>query len=193
MPLVVDREQEKSRILAAFEECIKEKPLFNVTLRDIAAKAGMTHPKILNYFSCRDEIVLDYCDYAKNYMAEHCKNWFAQHDPAQFSSKVSYLNAFMEYVANGTPSESRPIATVQTYVLAKYNNDIARMVQSEFASWREVMKKCLISVYGDHITENEAEYMMVLITGVFICNYTNALSGNINHDMLGAGAALLQE
>ena len=47
MPLVVDKEKEKAKILVAFEKCIAEKPLFNITLWDIASKAGMTHPKLI--------------------------------------------------------------------------------------------------------------------------------------------------
>ncbi len=193
MPLVVDKEQEKAKILIAFEKCIIEKPLFNITLRDIAAKAGMTHPKLLNYFSCKDEIVLAYCEYARNYMSKHCVAWFQEHTPTDYPSKMAYINAFLAYVADGTPSESRPIATIQTYVLAKYNNDVASMVKEEFDSWREVMQNCLSSVYGDGITEAEAEYMMVLITGLFVCNYNHALTGNINPDILGAGKQLLCE
>ena len=61
MPLIVNREEEKRKILMAFEECLSEKTIFNVSLRDIASKAGMTHPKILCYFTSRDELVREYC------------------------------------------------------------------------------------------------------------------------------------
>ena len=48
MPLVVNKEEEKAKILLAFEQCLTEKPIFSVSLRDIAGKAHMTHPKLLN-------------------------------------------------------------------------------------------------------------------------------------------------
>ena len=36
----------------------------------------------------------------------------------------------------------------------------------------------------------EAEAMMILIAGTFICNYNRALTGDINHDILGSLARL---
>lgn len=50
--------------------------------------------------------------------------WFAEHRPEEYTDKKAYMNAFMQYVAEGKEGELRPIATVQTYVLAKYNEDV---------------------------------------------------------------------
>lgn len=47
------------------------------------------------------------------------------------------------------------------------------------------MEKCLIQIYGDGAGKNEAEAMMILIAGTFICNYICALTGNINDNILG--------
>ena len=44
MPLIVDKEAIREEILMAFQRCIEKKPLMNVSLRDIAAEAGMSHP-----------------------------------------------------------------------------------------------------------------------------------------------------
>ena len=50
MPIIVDRDQIRMDILMAFQRCIERKPMMNVSLRDIAAEAGMSHAKLLNYF-----------------------------------------------------------------------------------------------------------------------------------------------
>ena len=186
MPLVVDKEEERKKILNAFELCLEEKPVFNVSLRDIAQKAHMTHPKLLNYFHSKDDLVLAYCDYIKNFMSEHCRLWFQEHHPENYSNKLAYMNAFMQYVADGKEGEKRPSATVQTYVLAKYNADVARMVKEEFHSWQLLMKECLVSVFGDSATDADSEYMMILIAGVFICHYNGVLSGSINDTLMSA-------
>lgn len=94
--------------------------------------------------------------------------WFAEHRPEEYTDKKAYMNAFMQYVAEGKEGELRPVATVQTYVLAKYNEDVDRMVKEEFAAWQALMRECLISVYGDEVTDADSEYMMILIAGVFI-------------------------
>lgn len=186
MPLIVDKDNEKKKILKAFEECLKEKPVFSVSLRDIAKKAHMTHPKLLNYFNSKDDLILSYCDHIKNFMSEHCKQWFMENRPEDYFDKRAYMNAFMEYVANGKRGENRPIATVQTYVLAKYNADVDKMIKEEFASWKKLMEDCLHSVYGDDVSEEDSEYMMILISGVFICNYNGVLSGKVNDRLMNA-------
>lgn len=191
MPLIVDKDAVRGQILSALEACIVDKPLDRISLRDIAAQAGMTHPKLLHYFPSKDALVLAYCEYAKCYMSEHCRQWFAAHKASDFDSPLSCINAFMCYVAEGGSEEMRPNATVQTYVLARYNGDIREMVSKEFAEWRAVMYACLREVYGDAVTPDQAEVMMILITGTFICNYTGALTGKINQNILSAVQPLL--
>lgn len=186
MPLVVDREKEKEKILRAFEECLVDKPIFNVSLRDIASRAGMTHPKILCYFDSKEELVREYCRYTKTYMYSHCEKWFREHRREEYKTKREYLNAFLEYVAKGEDGETRPTATVQTYVLAKYHSDIKEMIHEEFMEWKALMKRCLESVYGEDVTDADAEYMMVLITGIFICHYNGVLSPGYGDDILSS-------
>lgn len=193
MPLIVNREEEKRKILMAFEECLSTKPIFNISLRDIAAKAGMTHPKILCYFDSRDDLIREYCRYVKDYMYTHCERWFESHNPAIYESKKAYLNAFLEYCAKGEDGETRPTATVQTYVLAKYDGAINRMIKEEFSEWKALMKRCLVSVFGDGVADDDAEFMMILISGIFICHYNGVLSPCYGDDMLSSLAFLKKE
>ena len=100
-------------------------------------------------------------------------------------SNLAYMNDFMAYVANGKVGETRPNATTQTYVLAHYDGDVAELVEGEFKEWRELMESLLRKIYGGDIGGSEAEAMMILIAGTFICNYNNALTGNINDNIIG--------
>ena len=193
MPLIVNKAVVRQEILYAFEKCIEDKPIENITLRDIASKANMTHPKLLNYFDSKEDIVLSYCEYAKNYMSSHCEAWFKKHTLNDFNSPLDCLNAFMAYVANDGTTENRPKATIQTYILAKYNGKIEKMVKEEFTLWRTVMLKCLTEIYKDKINEDQAEAMMILITGTFVCNYTQALTGKINNNILSTFIPLYNE
>ena len=47
------------------------------------------------------------------------------------------------------------------------------------------MEQCLIAVYGEEAGAKEAEAMMILISGTFICNYNRALTGRINDNIIG--------
>lgn len=58
-------------------------------------------------------------------------------------------------------------------------------MREEFAEWRRIMERCLIKIYGEDVGAREAEAMMILIAGTFICNYNGALTGNINNNIIG--------
>lgn len=190
MPIIVDKEKMREEILMAFQRCIERKPIDKVTLRDIAAEARMSHPKLLNYFDSKDDLILSYVRYTREYMSKHCMQWFMTHDRKDYASNLAYMNAFMEYVANAPEGELRPNATTQTYVLGHYSDEIGKMVTEEFGEWRRVMENCLVSIYGDEVGENEAEAMMILISGTFICNYNRALTGKISDNIIASIAKL---
>lgn len=190
MPIIVDKEKVRMEILLAFQRCIEKKPIDKVTLRDIAAEAGMSHPKLLNYFESKDELILSYVRYTREYMSRHCMDWFTAHSRKDYDSNLAYMNAFMEYVADAPEGELRPNATTQTYVLGHYSAEIGKMVTEEFREWREVMEKCLAAIYGEEAGAAEAEAMMILISGTFICNYNRALTGRINDNIISSIANL---
>ena len=184
MPKIVDREKVKYEILLAFEDCIEEKHISKITLRDIAAKARMTHPALLNYFSSKEDIMAAYVAYTKRYMADHCSAWFAAHDHREYPSALAYTNAFLQYMAEEYPKESRPRAMLQACIMARYNQDMQKMVAEEFALWRETLEECMKKVYGDRIGSEEAEALIVVIAGLFVCNYSGSLTGKINSNVL---------
>ena len=185
MPKIVNKEAVKNSILAAFERCVESKPIENVSLRDIATEAGMSHASLLHYFGSRDELILAYVRYTRDYMSDHCRDWFLSHPRSSYSSNLDYMNAFMCYVADGEEGEHRPNATTQTYVLGHYHEEIGIMVSEEFAQWRRIMEQCLTAVYGSEVGAAEAEAMMILISGTFICNYNRAITGQINDNIIG--------
>ncbi len=101
MPLVVDKDKVRLDILMAFERCVKETPMMNVSLRDIAKEAGMSHANLLNYFESKDDLIVTYCRHTRDYIANGCRNWFKTHSRKRYKSNLSYMNAFMAVVAKG--------------------------------------------------------------------------------------------
>ena len=190
MPAIVNHDEMRMQILEAFQHCIVSKPVTQVSLRDIAAEAGMSHAKLLYYFKNKQELIVSYVKYTKDYMTEKCVAWFEEHARADYESNLAYMNAFMQYVAGGKEGEIRPNATTQTYVLAHYSEEISRLVRAEFLEWRTIMEQCLVRIYGQEVGAAEAEAMMILISGAFICNYNGALTGNINDRIISCLANL---
>lgn len=191
MPLVVDKDKVREDILIAFERCMENSPMANVSLRDIAREAGMSHANLLNYFDSKDDLIISYARYIRDYIGDLCREWFATHSRRRYKSNINYINAFMAYLAKGKVNESRRNGTTQTLVMSQYNPEIAAIVQDQFSEWRRIMEECLVGIYGEEVGRAEAEAMVVLVAGVFICNYTHSLTGRANDNMVGLLGNLL--
>lgn len=185
MPQTIDKDRVRMDILRAFEKCMESEPMAVVSLRDIAKVAGMSHANLLNYFNSKEDLIISYVRYARDFVSDKCRRWFASHDRSDYDSNLSYMNDLMSYVAEGKLGETRPIATIQTYAIANYNPKIAAIIKEEFDEWHHVMEEYLVRVYGPEVGSKEAEAMMILIAGTFICNYTGALTGDINDNIIG--------
>ena len=192
MPLIVDREKVRMDILMAFERCMEDTPMMNVSLRDIAKEAGMSHANLLNYFSSKNDLVFSYITYVRDFVSKICVDWFATHSRKRYKSNINYLNAFMSYVAENKFGENRPGALAQIYVLTHYDKDIAELVKKEFISWRKVMEEALISVYGEEVGKKEAEAMVILIVGTLICNYCDVHTGRIQDSLVSQFGPLVE-
>jgi AcrR family transcriptional regulator len=175
----------------AFEKCMKETPMMNVSLRDIAREAGMSHANLLNYFNSKDDLVLSYIKYVRDFVSQICIDWFETHSRKRYKSNINYLNAFMSYVAENNFGDKRPSALTQIYVLTRYNPEIAAVVKEEFADWRKVMEDALIKVYGDKVGKKEAEAMVLLIVGTLIANYCDVHTGRISSSIVSSFENLL--
>ena len=192
MPLIVDKDKVRLDILMAFERCMKETPMMNVSLRDIAREAGMSHANLLNYFSSKEDLVISYVRYVRDFVSKICIDWFASHSRKRYKSNINYLNAFMSYVAENKFGEYRPGALAQIYVMTHYNSDIAALVKTEFEDWRKVMEDALVKVYGDEVGKKEAEAMVILIVGTLICNYCDVHTGRIQDNMVSQFGPLIE-
>lgn len=190
MPKIVDRDAVRLDILMAFQRCIGRKPIDKISLRDIAAEADMSHPKLLNYFSSKNEIIYTYIKYTQDFISSRCQAWFRESRRDRYGSNMEYLNAFMKYVAEGKEGELRPVAASQTFVLGYYDSEIGSMVRDEFEDWHDTMSRCLRENCGEDLGPGEAEALMYLCVGVMVCNYNRAVSGEINDDIISRIAKL---
>ncbi len=116
----------------------------------------------------------------QNYMYTHCERWFELH------TLSAYKKRKISSSAHAKDGKTRPTATVQTYVLAKYNYDINRMIHEEFMEWKALMKRRLVSSFWEEVKDENAEFMMVLITQIFMCHYSNVLTSTYGGDMLSS-------
>ena len=151
----------------------------------------MSHANLLNYFNSKDDLVLSYIKYVRDFVSQICIDWFETHSRKRYKSNINYLNAFMSYVAENNFGDKRPSALSQIYVLTHYNSEIAALVKEEFADWRKVMEDALIKVYGGEVGKKEAEAMVLLIVGTLIANYCDVHTGRISGSIVSSFENLL--
>lgn len=144
----------------------------------------MSHPKLLNYFPTKEDIILAYCSTTQKDMIQLFESWFNAHEPDDYPSAPAYLDAFLCYVAGGNRSEQRPRARIQTMILAQYNQEIRANLIEEFQILRVMLEQHLRKVYGDQIGPAQAEALMVLVTGAIASRYNGTLTGTVNQDMI---------
>ncbi len=184
MPLIVDKAEMQQMIINAFQECINEKPLASVSMRDVAKQAHMSHQKLLYYFHDKKDLVYSYVRYSKDSFSNKCMAWFEENDQLESESNEEYICRFLKFVADFSKCGDKQKATVQIYVMAQYDQKIFAMLQDMFTYWKKKIKDCLIKIYGNAASDNEAEAMMILILGTFLCSSNRAISGNINKAIL---------
>lgn len=56
MPLIVDKEKIKMENLDAYNRLSDERPITDISLREISREAGMSHSKVLHYFGDKNSL-----------------------------------------------------------------------------------------------------------------------------------------
>ena len=102
MPLIVDKEAIKLQILEAFNRLSDDRPLTDISLREIAAEAGMSHTKVLRYFSSKNSLHAASVHWASSFLCAAVDEWFSTHDAHDYPSRWEYLDALFSYIAGGT-------------------------------------------------------------------------------------------
>lgn len=184
MPLKVDRDATRTDILMALQRCVEDKPIESITLRDVAAKAGMSHTKLLYYFENRDDLLVSYVRLTRDSLSSWCEEWFAKHSLGEYASKRAFLDDFLSSAYARNMNANRANATIQTYVLAHYDEAVARMLHSEYRSWHETMGRCLEKAFGEPVDPRLTEVMMIVASGIFICNYNEAPTSHVASGLL---------
>ncbi|MGI6590865.1 MAG: TetR/AcrR family transcriptional regulator [Eggerthellaceae bacterium] len=180
MPAIVDKESVREDVLRAFRACIERKPISKITLRDVAEEAGMSHAKLLYYFDSRDDLVHEYMRWSRGYLIDRYEGWFDKHPRTDYDSDLDYFNSFLDFVAHGDTRDSQLNSIIQTYVLAHYDPAAKQLLDDEYDAWLNTLKRCLRKVYGTERDPRQAEALMVVVSGMFICRYNGSLSGDLD-------------
>lgn len=175
MPRIVDHEEIRQKILHAFELCNEKQPLTQISMRDVAQAAGISHQRILYYFKNKRDLVNSYIDYVRNHLLTKCMQWIDDHPVGTEETKQHYLNSFFKFLSNSQGEERFLDVTVQIYQFARYDEEIEKSVQKMNDDWRSAIKKYLGQLFGPNFNDEDTDVILLLIAGALFCGNNRIL------------------
>ncbi|EDZ49045.1 transcriptional regulator, TetR family, putative (plasmid) [Bacillus cereus AH1134] len=172
MPLIVDREQVRQEILHALQQCLEEKPLLKVSMRDIAAKAKIAHSKINYYFNTKEKLLLAYIEFfAISYQSE-IEYWYIKYKQNNANLNESSQTIVKHFIKDMVliSHQKQSWAFTQISTMGQYNTEIRSAIKNVYNDWRESIKRVLEEIYrgeDDHMVY-KAEAVLIIIDGLLI-------------------------
>lgn len=176
MPLIVDKEAVKRNIMLALQRLSEQRPLTDISLREIAAEAGMSHSKILRYFSDKNSLLVACVHWAGGLMHEQAANWFDIHHLVEYPNKKSYLDAFFLQLQTNQPRDVSPRDVVMTCALSAYSDEIRRATVEEFSRMNSLFGSRLSEELGKALSREEVHTISVLFYGIYFSRFSGAIS-----------------
>lgn len=138
MPLIVDKEAEKKKILAVFHECCKEQPISSVTMREVARKAGINHQKILYYFHSKNDLLMEYVrSYNEIYGREELLT------DRKLTCIKDVTHAIADYLYSVDRDNSYNVIFSQILTLAYYDEEIYKVREQIYSNWENGIRRLL--------------------------------------------------
>ena len=171
MPKIVDKDAVRLQIIHAFQRLSDTRPLTAISLREIAAEAGMSHTSVLRYFHDKTALQLACARYASGCLKQTVSEWFAAHPRSTFESDRAYLDAFLAAVLLQKDNGVKPRDVVMTCALGAYSAELHAAIQKEYHSLGESMTRTLASQLGRPLSEMESYTLLILFSGIYFAGF----------------------
>lgn len=176
MPLIVDKEAVKQNIMLALQRLSEKRPLTAISLREIATEAGMSHSKILRYFSDKNSLLVACVHWASGFMYEQAEKWFGNHHLADFPDKISYLDAFFLHFQTNQTRNVSPQDVVMTCALSAYSDEIRSAAAEEFSRMNSLFCRRFSEEFGKALSREEVHTISVLFYGIYFSRFNGTIS-----------------
>lgn len=175
MPKIVNKEAVRIEIIEAFEHLSATRPLTDISLREIAAEAGISHTKLLRYFGSKTDLHIASVHWAAGFLQKGVARWFADNPFPTGSSERDYLDAFFEGMKKSADNGASPRSIVMTCALGAYSVEILEAIRFEYGKMKTVIVESLRKALGRRISDTEATAVLVVLNGVFFSFFNGSL------------------
>jgi AcrR family transcriptional regulator len=177
MPLIVDKDEEKRKILDALQNCLDVTPLARISLREIAKEAGFSHSKVLTYYESKDKLMEAFIEDRFEAYSNYVVSWFTENSVEKFGSLEKFFIEFLRHSISEGLKVEHMNAIVQLYSFAKYDEELRIQTQKSFDQLKYLLE-ITFKAYG---TEPDKIKMYVnsaicFIEGFLICKHLDVLS-----------------
>lgn len=191
MPRIVDKEAIKLEIMEAFARLSDERPLTAISLREIAAEAGMSHTKVLRYFENKNSLHVATVHWASSFIYDSVMNWFSCNHLADYKDKTEYLDAFFTYFQTEKQGGVNPRDVVMTCALGAYSPEIKEAIKEEFARADEVFGMRFGEEFGRQLTSDEITAITVSFFGIYFAKFNDIIpNGKVCRPLYGLDSLL---
>lgn len=173
MPKIVDIDSERQNILLGFQRCAQTKPFNEVSVRDIAASAGISHSKIFNYYRSRDEIIIAYARYIAERYSQAFESVVAQ-IPGEADSNKALLQNLIRKLYEIDSESILERLYAQIYILGQYDAHMKQVVMEAFDEWRHSLRRMLQKHFSD-VSDSQVRAALILVEGISIYRMNDEL------------------
>lgn len=180
MPQIVNKDEIRISIMETFMRLSAERPLTAISLRDIAAAAGMSHSKILRYFESKNALLVSCINWVSQLIIDDVAHWFESHRLKDYSCSQEYLDSFFEYFQAEDKTDLKPRDVVMSCALGAYSPEIKAAVKDAFSRLDELLSFKLSTEFGSAISQEEITAVSVLFSGIYFAKFNESIpSGRI--------------
>lgn len=173
MPLIVDKEKIKMEILDAYNRLTDERPATDISLREIAKEAGMSHSKVLRYFGNKNSLNIAAVHRAGQMLCDQVTEWFETRQREEFPDDKAYLNAFFHSISESRDVLITPKKIVLTTALASYSVELQIAVREELDHIFSVLKEQLVTKYEKGLSIEEIYAVFFMYFGIYYVGFIN--------------------
>lgn len=167
MPAIVDKDSMRQQIRRGFEAALEEKQLAQISMRDVAAKVGISHQRIYYYYKNKEALIRDYISGLAELSTSEAYRWKDKITARPGITAEWVIGTLIEVVAKINYEKGHTRALIQIYAYGEYDPSVKDIIKTMYKKWEEMLADVLFSVTNREMTQ-EAAAILALIEGMFV-------------------------
>lgn len=164
-------EKRKEEILESYYQTIRDEGIEGASISKIAKRINMPQSLLFHYFSSKEEMIHELCDY----VLHKCKASFFP-DELKGDSDREKFRFFIDTLFELRANKAVDATVFYTFLIISFRNkDIARKFHSTYDSYRDIVsyqlkyfsEKGIINISDEYIY---ADYLLIILEGLAVMN-----------------------